>query len=58
MCDLASPRAFGHTGSSGAFLVVDPTYDLVAALLANRWGGKWMWMVEVMNAVWASLVAD
>lgn len=54
-CDLVSPRAFGHSGSSGAFLVVDPTYDLVAAFTANRWGGKGAGIAEVLNAVLASV---
>lgn len=36
---LASERAFGHGGATGSFLWVDPEYDLVVALLSNRWGG-------------------
>ncbi|MGH2370598.1 MAG: serine hydrolase, partial [Chloroflexota bacterium] len=56
-CDLVSPKAFGHTGSSGAYLVVDPTYDLTVALIANRWGGDPTGIAEVMNAAVASVAA-
>lgn len=57
-CDLVSPRAFGHPGSSGAYLIVDPTYDLVVALLANRWGGDPTGMAEVLNGAVAAVAAD
>jgi uncharacterized protein YbbC (DUF1343 family)/CubicO group peptidase (beta-lactamase class C family) len=33
---LASPTTFGHTGFTGTYLIVDPRYDLVVALLTNR----------------------
>ncbi len=36
LCDLASPTAYGHTGFTGAALLVDPDRDLVAVLLAAR----------------------
>ena len=57
-CSLASPRAFGHQGSSGAYLVVDPTYELVVARLGNRWGGDPAGMAEVLNAAVAAVSAD
>lgn len=34
--DLFAPGAFGHTGFTGTSLWVDPTRELVVALLANR----------------------
>jgi CubicO group peptidase (beta-lactamase class C family) len=45
--DLFSPRAVGHSGYTGTMLLIDPAYDLVVALLANRVytdpdGGKWL----------------
>jgi serine-type D-Ala-D-Ala carboxypeptidase len=54
-CDFASPRAFGHQGSTGAYLVVDPTYDLVVARIGNRWGGTPAGVPEVMNAAMAAV---
>jgi len=35
-CDLASPDAYGHTGFTGAALLIDPRLDLVVAILTNR----------------------
>jgi CubicO group peptidase (beta-lactamase class C family) len=57
-CDLVSPRAFGHQGSTGAYLLVDPTYGLVVALIGNRWGGDPTGIAEVMNTAVATLVAE
>jgi CubicO group peptidase (beta-lactamase class C family) len=57
-CDLASPRAFGHQGSTGAYLLVDPAYDLVVALIGNRWGGDPTGIAEVMNTAVATLAAE
>ena len=56
--DLVSPRAFGHQGSSGAYLAIDPTYELVVARVGNRWGGDPAGMAEVMNAAVAAVAAD
>jgi CubicO group peptidase (beta-lactamase class C family) len=56
-CDLASPQAFGHQGSTGAYLLVDPAYELVVALIGNRWGGDPTGIAEVMNAAVATLAA-
>jgi CubicO group peptidase (beta-lactamase class C family) len=36
LCDLASPAAYGHTGFTGAALLIDPERDAVAVLLTNR----------------------
>ncbi len=33
--DLLSPRAIGHSGYTGTLLTLDPTYDLVVALVTN-----------------------
>jgi CubicO group peptidase (beta-lactamase class C family) len=60
--DLLSPRAVGHSGYTGTMLLIDPTYDLVVALLANRvWsdpdGGKWLNVRRrFANALAASIV--
>jgi serine-type D-Ala-D-Ala carboxypeptidase len=54
-CDTASPVAFGHTGSSGAYLLGDPTRALVVALLGNRWGGDPGDIPAVMNAAVSSV---
>jgi serine-type D-Ala-D-Ala carboxypeptidase len=35
-CDLASPRAYGHTGFTGAALLIDPDRNVVAVLMTNR----------------------
>ncbi len=34
---LASERAFGHGGTSGTLLWIDPEYDFVFVFLSNRW---------------------
>lgn len=33
---LASPKAYGHTGFTGTAWWIDPSYDLVVVILANR----------------------
>jgi CubicO group peptidase (beta-lactamase class C family) len=56
--DLASFRAFGHNGASGCGLVIDPTQDLVVAVLTNthlstgrdRWT---MRLQSILNSVFA-----
>jgi CubicO group peptidase (beta-lactamase class C family) len=35
--DFLGPRAFGHGGSTGTILIVDPDQDLVVVFLANHW---------------------
>lgn len=35
------PRAFGHFGQSGSFVIVDPTRDLACVSLANQPFGRW-----------------
>jgi CubicO group peptidase (beta-lactamase class C family) len=35
--DFLSPRAFGHGGSTGTMLIVDPDQDLIVVFLANHW---------------------
>jgi len=57
-CDLVSPRAFGHQGSTGAYLLIDPTYEFVVALIGDRWGGDPAGLAEVMNAAVASIAAE
>jgi serine-type D-Ala-D-Ala carboxypeptidase len=57
-CDLASFRTFGHGGASGCELVIDPTLDLVVAVVSNthlstgreRW---YMRMQSIINSVFA-----
>ena len=39
--ELLSPQTFGHIGSSGAFLWVDPTLELACVELADRPFGPW-----------------
>jgi CubicO group peptidase (beta-lactamase class C family) len=56
--DLASFRTFGHGGASGCELVIDPTLDLVVAVVSNthlstgreRW---YMRMQSIINCVFA-----
>ena len=57
-CDLVSPPAFGHQGSTGAYLLIDPTYEFVVALIGDRWGGDPAGLAEVMNAAVASIAAE
>jgi len=57
-CDLASFRTFGHGGASGCELVIDPTLDLVVAVVSNthlstgreRW---YMRMQSIINRAFA-----
>jgi beta-glucosidase-like glycosyl hydrolase/CubicO group peptidase (beta-lactamase class C family) len=35
-CASASPRSFGHTGFTGAYVWADPVYNLVYVFLSNR----------------------
>lgn len=59
--DLASFRTFGHGGASGCELVIDPTVDLVVAVVSNthlltgreRW---YMRMQSIINSVFAEFV--
>jgi CubicO group peptidase (beta-lactamase class C family) len=53
--DFASPAAFGHSGATGALLVIDPTYDLVIAFVANRWGWADPDRRRLINAVYAAI---
>ena len=53
--DLASPAAFGHGGATGTVLVIDPTYDLVIAFAANRWGWPAYERRRLLNAVYGAI---
>jgi hypothetical protein len=44
--------------STGAYLVVDPSYDLVVALIGNCWGGGPTGVADVVNPAVASVAAD
>ncbi|GAA1657338.1 hypothetical protein GCM10009828_104100 [Actinoplanes couchii] len=43
MGKLSSPTTFGHTGFTGTSLLVDPSRQLVLALLTNRAHPNWSW---------------
>lgn len=49
----SSDRAFGHTGSTGSVLVVDPEYDLVTVYLRNWWGVSSDDTHEMLDAIYA-----
>jgi CubicO group peptidase (beta-lactamase class C family) len=51
--------AFGHTGFTGTSLTVDPSRDLVVALLTNRvYAGRTHEGVEALRVAFSSLVAE
>lgn len=62
-CDLASFNSFAHGGATGCALVVDPTYNLVVAVMSNahsslgrdRW---YMRMHSITNAVFAQFTLE
>jgi len=62
-CDLASFHSFAHGGATGCALVIDPTYNLVVAVMSNahsslgrdRW---YMRMHSIMNAVFAQFTLE
>jgi CubicO group peptidase (beta-lactamase class C family) len=57
-CDLASSRSFAHGGATGCALVIDPTYNLIVAVVSNahsslgvnRW---YMRLHSIINAAFA-----
>ena len=57
-CDLASSRSFAHGGATGCALVIDPTYNLIVAMVSNahsslgvnRW---YMRLHSIINAAFA-----
>lgn len=57
-CDLASSRSFAHGGATGCAVVIDPTYNLVVAMVSNahsslgvnRW---YMRLHSIINAAFA-----
>lgn len=50
-----SAAAFEHGASTGGRLWVDPTYDLVIVLLANRWLSETWFSYAVIDAVYGAL---
>ena len=52
---LASERSFGHSGSTGSFLWIDPDWNLVFVLLSNRWDMDYTGSQQVLNTVYAAL---
>jgi CubicO group peptidase (beta-lactamase class C family) len=51
----ASRSAFAHSGATGSYLLVDPTYDLVIAYLRNEWGAPTAPTDSAIQAVYAAL---
>lgn len=52
--DFFSPSAFGHGGSTGTLLVMDPDQDLVVVFLANRWRWDGRGRLAAVNAAVAA----
>lgn len=62
-CDLASFHSFAHGGATGCPLVIDPTYDLVVAVMSNAHSslGRDHWcmrMHSITNAVFAQFTLE
>ncbi|MBP1991456.1 serine hydrolase domain-containing protein [Paenibacillus eucommiae] len=53
--DLHSPSAVGHTGFSGCMLMIDPEFDIAAAILTNSltWHADWNNYSRVCSLVMA-----
>lgn len=62
-CDLASSRSFAHGGATGCALVIDPTYNLIVAVMSNahsalgvdRW---YMRLHSIVNAAFAQFTLE
>jgi CubicO group peptidase (beta-lactamase class C family) len=62
-CDLASFRTFAHGGATGCVLVIDPTCELVAAVVSNahaslgrdRW---YMRLQSILNCVFSEFTGE
>jgi len=62
-CDLASSHTFAHGGATGCALVIDPTYNLIVAVVSNahsslgvnRW---YMRLHSIVNAAFAQFTAQ
>lgn len=52
---LASERSFGHGGSTGCFIWIDPAADLVFVLLSSQWGSDHSVAQRAINAVYGAL---
>src|SRR6266849_962539 len=62
-CDLASFHSFAHGGATGCALVIDPTYNLVVAVMSNAHSslGRDHWymrMHSITNAVFAQFTLE
>ena len=56
--DLASPATFGHTGSAGAMLWIDPTTELICVLIGTRTlESGWARAVPPRQALFSNAVA-
>jgi CubicO group peptidase (beta-lactamase class C family) len=51
----ASPSAFGHSGATGSYLLIDPDNDLVVVYLRNEWDVSQTAMHEAIQAVYGAL---
>jgi len=59
MGDLATPETFGHVGTSGTMLWVDPPRQLVCCVLTNKlidWSTAWPRFARFSTAVMAAAV--
>lgn len=55
---LWSPSSYGHSGGSGAFLWVDPAYDLVAVFLFTKIREKVRPLDLLVDATMAAIIED
>jgi CubicO group peptidase (beta-lactamase class C family) len=51
----ASPEAFGHSGATGSYLMVDPRRNLVIVVLHNEWDAPMAPTDELIEAVYSAL---
>ncbi len=52
-----SPRAFGHSGATGSFLVIDPEHDLVIACCRMSEGNSYQEFLRQKSRTLAAIVA-
>ena len=62
-CDLASSRSFAHGGATGCALVIDPTYNLIVAVVSNAHSSLgvnhwYMRLHSVINAAFAQFTTQ
>lgn len=52
---ISSDASYGHAGTTGTYLWIDPAWELVFVFLTNRWGQERDTPRRILNAVYGAL---